>query len=191
MDPTLATTHTAAPALLSHTERTPPLIATLPPAQLALIDLLVLDCDGVLTDGTVWVDALGHESKRFSVIDGHGLAMLHEAGLQLAMITRSPEGIATARAHKLRFQHIHTAILDKGACLASLLQHLQLPSARCAYMGDDLPDLAAYAHAGLTIAPPTARPQLLHAAHARTAALPGHGAVREVCDALLTARLSP
>ncbi len=163
-------------------------IGQLATVRLASISLIFFDCDGVLTDGRIWVDAQGNESKAFSVVDGHGVAMLREAGVLVGLITRSPEGIPTARARKLRFDLIRTGVMDKAAAVRDILAERGIPAAEVAFMGDDLPDLAAFDLVGLTIAPPTARPQVLARAQATTRALPGHGAVREVCDALIVAR---
>ncbi len=166
-----------------------PNIHDLPPQKLANITLVFFDCDGVLTDGRVWVDAQGNETKAFSVVDGHGIAMLRESGVKVGMITRSPSGISTARAQKLNFDLVHTSVANKAARLLQICQTSQLDPMQCAYMGDDLPDLSAFAQVGLRIAPGSARPQVQAAADALTHAPGGNGAVREVCDAIVHARL--
>ena len=149
--------------------------------------MLALDVDGVLTDGRVLLGADGVERKLFSVIDGHGLFMLRDAGVELAIITREASGIARTRATKLRIR-CHEGVMKKGPVLRALREELGLRKAEVAFMGDDLPDLEAFAEAGLRITVPTARPQVLRAATWVTRAPAGNGAVREVCDALLKAR---
>lgn len=165
-------------------------VGLLDPERLNRLALIFFDCDGVMTDGRVWVDAEGNEEKAFSVIDGHGIAMLREVGVKVGMITRSPRGIPTARARKLLFDIVHTGIQDKGAEVARLREELALDRDQIAFMGDDLPDLSAFAQVGLTIAPSNARPQVKAKATATTRAHGGHGAVREVCDAIIKARLA-
>ncbi len=168
--------------------RQPQTIGAIDPQELAALQCVFFDCDGVMTDGRVWVDASGNETKAFSVIDGHGVAMLRQSGVMVAMVTRSPAGISTARAQKLRFDVVRTSILDKATAVAEVIAEHNLDPARCAFMGDDLPDLEAFAVVGLQIAPPTARPEVLNQARATTTALAGNGAVREVCDAIAVAR---
>ncbi|MBH25658.1 MAG: 3-deoxy-D-manno-octulosonate 8-phosphate phosphatase [Myxococcales bacterium] len=163
-------------------------LSSLDPARLARLELLIVDCDGVMTDGRVWLDASGRETKAFSVIDGHGLWMLREDGVRLGMITRDRSGIPAVRARKLQFDIIHTAIDHKGACVRAMLSEQGLDADVVGYMGDDIPDLEAFAEVGLRVAPASARPEVLRAADAVTDASGGHGAVRELCDAVLAAR---
>lgn len=188
-DPTAAATHTGYQILASPPGPPAPPLHQLDQARLAAVELMIFDCDGVLTDGGVYVDAQGREQKRFSVVDGHGIGMLRELGLPVAMITRGPEGISTARARRLGFDEVHTSVLDKEACMMAMLQRRGVDPAHCGYMGDDLPDLVAFARVGLRLAPASARPHVLAAADARTLAAAGHGAAREVCDALVQAWL--
>lgn len=157
------------------------------PRGLERIRLLALDVDGVLTDGRVLLGADGVERKLFSVIDGHGLFMLRDAGMELAIITREASGIARVRAQKLKLR-CHEGVMEKGVVLRALREDLNLTREQVAFMGDDLPDLEAFGEAGVRITVPTARPQVLRAATWVTRAPAGNGAVREVCDALLEAR---
>lgn len=156
--------------------------------SLAKLRLLALDVDGILTDGKVLLGADGVERKSFSVIDGHGIVMLREAGVEVAIITREQTGIARARAQKLKLR-CHEGVLDKGPVLRALREELGFKKAEVAFMGDDLPDLAAFAEAGVCITVPTARPEVRRAADWITRAPAGNGAVREVCDRILAARL--
>lgn len=190
-DKTTSSEHTGLSALLlpSAAPGDRPWIDQIPQNTLARIEVMFFDCDGVMTDGRVWTDAEGKERKAFSVIDGHGMAMLRESGVRLGMITRSPKGISTARATKLHFDILKTSVLDKSACLRKTMEELGLAPHQCGFMGDDLPDLGAFEHVHLKIAPSSARPQVLHKASAHTRAKAGHGAVREVCDAIALAKL--
>jgi 3-deoxy-D-manno-octulosonate 8-phosphate phosphatase (KDO 8-P phosphatase) len=149
--------------------------------------LLCLDVDGVLTDGRVLLSPDGVEQKTFSVIDGHGIVMLREAGVDVCLVTREASGIAAARARKLRIRCIE-GVLQKGAVVRELRDELRVARSDAAFMGDDLPDLDAFEEVGLRISVPGARPEVRRAAHWSTRAPGGHGAVREVCDALLAAR---
>jgi 3-deoxy-D-manno-octulosonate 8-phosphate phosphatase (KDO 8-P phosphatase) len=154
---------------------------------LSRIRLLALDVDGVLTDGRLWLGADGVERKLFSCIDGHGLVMLREGGVEVAFITREASGIALARADKLKVRCFE-GVKAKGVVLRALREELGLSRGEVAYVGDDLPDLEAFAEAGLRIAVATARPEVRRAADWVTRAAGGNGAVREVCDRLLAAR---
>jgi 3-deoxy-D-manno-octulosonate 8-phosphate phosphatase (KDO 8-P phosphatase) len=157
------------------------------PSRLARIELLALDVDGVLTDGRVLVGADGVERKLFSVIDGHGIVLVREAGVEVALVTRESSGIALARARKLGVRCVEGA-MDKRAVLRELREELGLSRPEVAYVGDDLPDLEAFAEAGVRIAVATARPEVRRSADWVTRAPGGGGAVREVCDRLLDAR---
>ena len=106
------------------------------------------------------------------------------------MLTRSPQGIATARASKLAFDVVRTSIDLKGRELLDVLADLRTPAEAVAYMGDDLPDIEAFQIVGLKLAPSTARPEIISMADAVTREPGGHGAVRAVCDAIIRARLA-
>ena len=157
-------------------------------ARLRRLKLMIFDCDGVMTDGRVWVDASGTETKAFSVIDGHGIWLLRGSGVKVGMITRDRSGIPAVRAEKLKFDIIHSAIEDKGSCARRLMATHGLNPEEVGYMGDDLPDLEAFVEVGLKLAPASARPEVVEAADAVTKADGGHGAVREVCDVIIAAR---
>ena len=165
-----------------------PTVSDLDPGRLARLDVLFMDCDGVLTDGRVWLDELGQQSKAFSIIDGYGLVMLREAGVQLVLVTRDPSPIPRLRAARLCFHQVHQDVRDKGLTVRAVLASLGLAPEAAAFVGDDLPDLDAFEAVGLAIAPATARPAVKAAADAVTEADAGHGAVRELCDAILAAR---
>ncbi|MDN5864791.1 MAG: HAD hydrolase family protein [Gammaproteobacteria bacterium] len=157
-------------------------------ARLAAIRLLALDVDGVLTDGRLWYFQNGEESKAFHVQDGHGLKRLMRAGIEVALITARRSPVAALRARELGIERYHENVADKGERLRAIADDLGIPLAACAYMGDDEPDLAALEVAGLAIAPANAVAAVRVKADWCCQARGGEGAVREVCEMLLTAR---
>lgn len=158
------------------------------PSRWARIRLFAMDVDGILTDGTVLISSDGTETKRFSILDGLGLARLRDAGLPLAWISGRPSGATTARATELKIPHLIQGRSDKLAALTELAAQLNLPLSACAYMGDDVIDVPALRAAGLGISVPGAIAEARAAADYITKREAGLGAVREICDLLLAAR---
>jgi len=154
------------------------------------IRLLVLDVDGVLTDGTLHISARGEEVKIFHVRDGSGLVALRRAGVVIAIISGRASGAVTRRAEELGIEHVRQGIADKGAALDALCAELGLARDEIACVGDDTPDLPMFERAGLAIAVADAHPNATARAHWVTQARGGRGAVREICDLLLAARAS-
>ncbi|MBL9210866.1 MAG: HAD hydrolase family protein [Opitutaceae bacterium] len=155
----------------------------------ASIRLFAMDVDGVLTDGSVQISSDGKEAKSFSILDGFGLRELERAGIVTAWISGRPSGATARRAEELKIPHLVMGRTDKLAVLRELAQRLALGPGHCAYMGDDLIDVPALQWAGIGIAPPRAIAAAREAADYVTAREAGHGAVREVCDHLLAARM--
>lgn len=155
------------------------------------IRLLVLDCDGVLTDGSVWVDGEGREWKSFSVVDGHGMALARQAGLEIAIVTREAGGPALARARKLGVGEVRCGVEKKAEVVDEIRRRRGLDWSQVAYVGDDLPDVETMRRCGLAAAPPDARATVRAAAHVVTRSAAGRGAVREVIDMILEARSAP
>ncbi len=147
-----------------------------------------MDVDGVLTDGTVVISADGSEAKSFSILDGHGLKQLEKAGILVAWISGRPSGATSVRANELRIPHVIQGRIDKISALNEVATRLGLSSEECAYMGDDVIDVAAIEWAGIGIAPPNAMNSAIAAADYVTQRTAGLGAVREVCDLLLAAQ---
>ena len=145
------------------------------------VDLLVLDCDGVLTDGQVLVDPQGMEVKRFSLRDGHGLSIAREAGLKIAILTRVPSAALMARANKLGIEHV-VASKDKAAAIRDICKELNVSPVRAAFMGDDVFDLPAMEQVGLGVAVADAHPRVLARADMVTRSCGGQGAVREFVE---------
>lgn len=154
----------------------------------AAIRLVVFDCDGVFTDGRLYIGDDGRETKAFHVHDGHGVKRLIEAGIEVAVISGRRSGAVRVRMRELGVEHLVEGAEDKLAALRELQARLGLTDATTAWVGDDLPDLPSMSVAWLAVAVANAAPELDAIAHWRTAASGGAGAVREVCDLLLSAR---
>jgi 3-deoxy-D-manno-octulosonate 8-phosphate phosphatase (KDO 8-P phosphatase) len=154
----------------------------------ARIGLLVLDVDGVLTDGRLYYDAEGREFKSFNVRDGLGIKQVMRAGITVAVISGRKSAATAARMAELGVPHVFLGRDDKDEVLAWLLAQLRLSPADVACIGDDVTDLGVMDLAGLRIAVADAHPTVMAAANWRTTAAGGNGAVREVCDLLVAAR---
>jgi 3-deoxy-D-manno-octulosonate 8-phosphate phosphatase (KDO 8-P phosphatase) len=158
------------------------------PARWARIRLFAMDVDGVLTDGTITTHSDGTESKRFSVLDGMGLARLRQAGIVLAWISGRSSGATTVRATELKIPHLIQGRTDKLAALRELATKLEFTAAQICYMGDDDIDAPALSWAGIGVAPQTAMPAALKAAGFVPARPAGLGAVRLVCEQIMAHR---
>jgi 3-deoxy-D-manno-octulosonate 8-phosphate phosphatase (KDO 8-P phosphatase) len=154
----------------------------------ANIRLLVLDVDGVLTDGRLYFNADGETLKVFHVRDGAGMVQLRKAGIALAIISGRNSPMVSTRMKELGVTHVQQGIHDKDAALRSLLSELQLDAKQVACVGDDTPDLAMFNLAHLAVAVADAHPSVRTAAHYVTQLNGGLGAVREVCDLILQAQ---
>lgn len=152
------------------------------------IKLLVLDVDGVLTDGRLWYGNSGEELKAFNIHDGLGIKLLQRAGVDVAIITGKTSQLVARRGTELGIKHIVQGREDKLVALRALAAELNLALADIAYVGDDLPDLSAIAAVGLGIAVANAMPYIAQHAAYKTTHGGGEGAVREVCDLILQAQ---
>ena len=157
-------------------------------ARAAAIRLVVFDCDGVFTDGRLYIGDDGRETKAFHVHDGHGVVRLLEAGFEVAVISGRRSEAVRVRMRELGVANLVEGAGDKLSALRDLQRRLRVDDAATACVGDDLPDVAPLSVAGLAIAVANAVPELDRVAHWRTAAAGGAGAVREVCELLLAAR---
>ena len=155
---------------------------------LARIELLILDVDGVLTDGRLYFAARGEALKVFHVRDGHGIKLLMAAGVAVAAFSGRRSRAVAARMRELRVPHVVQACTDKVAALRRLTARLGLNPLNCACICDDTPDLPLMSAVGLGCAVADAHPVVLSAAHWIARANGGQGAVRELCDAVLRAR---
>jgi 3-deoxy-D-manno-octulosonate 8-phosphate phosphatase (KDO 8-P phosphatase) len=154
----------------------------------ARVRLLVLDVDGVLTDGRLYYGARGESLKAFHVRDGLGLKLLAAAGIKLAVISGRRSSMTARRCRDLGVRHVLQGVDDKLAAFRRLRNRLGVSSEACACVGDDLPDVPLMREAGLSFAVADAHPQAREAAHVVTRLRGGQGAVREICDYLLEAR---
>ncbi len=157
-------------------------------APLSGMRLLVLDVDGVLTDGRLQYGERGEIGKSFHARDGHGLRVLQDAGVAVAVISGRRSIAVQKRCRELGIRHVSQGVADKGAALETLLEALRLTARQCTCVGDDEPDVPMLQRAGLAVAVADAHPSALAVAHRLTHLPGGAGAVREVCDWLLAAR---
>lgn len=154
----------------------------------ANIRLLALDVDGVMTDGRLYFDNSGEETKAFNTLDGLGLKLLMKSGVAVALITGRQSAIVAQRAANLGIELVFQGRDDKKVVLDDILHQLQLDYDAVAYAGDDLPDLACIKAARLGISVPDGHFLAKEAADAVTTRAGGAGAVREICDWILVAQ---
>jgi 3-deoxy-D-manno-octulosonate 8-phosphate phosphatase (KDO 8-P phosphatase) len=152
------------------------------------VRLLVLDVDGVLTDGRLFYGAQGEMLKAFHVRDGHGIKQVQRAGIVVAIISGRKSAAVLRRAKGLGIKHVFQGVDDKLAALRKLAKKLKVSLDHCACIGDDTPDASILNACGLGIAVADAHADALAAADLETSKPGGHGAVREVCDWLMAAR---
>jgi len=153
------------------------------------IRLLLMDVDGVLTDGRIWLqswpDGTAHEIKGFSAYDGAGLKLARAAGLRTGVITGRESAAMTRRAKEVDMEFVYQGRGEKLPAYEEILRTAKLKDDEVAYIGDDLPDLAILSRVGLAIAVANAVPEVKRAAHYVTKASGGNGAAREVVELLL------
>lgn len=157
-------------------------------AKAARIKLVIFDVDGVLTDGSLYYDAEGRELKVFHSRDGHGMKMLQNTGVEIAVITARTSEAVSHRMAGLGIQHVYQGQKDKYAAFRNLLSKLNLDAQQVAYVGDDVIDLPVMLHVGLAIAVQDAHSLVKHHCHWQTPALGGRGAAREVCELIMKAQ---
>ncbi len=152
------------------------------------IQLLLLDVDGVLTDGGIIYNEDGNEIKIFNVKDGFGLKLLMGAGVTVGIVTGRKSQALCHRCSDLGIRYLLDGVQDKAKVLERITEQTGVSADHTAFMGDDLPDLALMRRVGLSIAVADAHKMVREKADWITSAAGGCGAVREVCEALLTAR---
>ncbi len=155
-------------------------------ARAARIRLVLLDVDGVLTDGRIFYGPEGEALKAFDVKDGHGIVMLRDR-VDFGVISGRSGRTSEARLRDLRFKHLVFGERDKLEGYARLA-HLGVPDAEVAYMGDDVNDVSLLRKVGLSACPADAHPDVMEAVHFVARSPGGRGAVRELCDLLLRAQ---
>lgn len=151
----------------------------------ASIDAIVMDVDGVLTDGSFWWNANGEESKRFHFLDVMGISIGRKAGLVFGLITGESTPFAELYARKMAIAELHTGCKDKATVLRQISERQSIPLARICYIGDDVNDIPAMELAGLSAAPANAHPSVHKVATLCLQATGGNGAVRELVDHIL------
>ena len=156
--------------------------------KLKSIQLLLLDVDGVLTDGAIIYSHDGSETKNFNVKDGLGLKLAMEAGIKVGVVTGRKSPALDHRCRDLGIRYSYAGIQDKAKILEKIAAQTGVAPEHMAYIGDDLPDLSLMRRVGLSIAVADAHEIVLEKADWTTSAAGGCGAVREVCEALLQAQ---
>ena len=156
--------------------------------KLKQVKLLLLDVDGVLTNGGIVYNDNGAETKAFNVRDGLGIRLLMEAGINVGIITGRTSGALSHRCQDLGIRLVFDAVGDKAAVLAQALAKSNVTADETAFVGDDLPDLPIMKRVGVAIAVADGHETILKNADVITSAAGGNGAVREVCEKILKAQ---
>ena len=150
--------------------------------------LMIFDVDGVLTDGTLYLSDSGAEMKAFNVRDGHGLKMLKESGVEVALLSARRSRAVELRAAELGIALVEQGAADKGAAFDALLARTRLSSAAAGYMGDDVVDLPVLVRCRFAASVPEAPDTVRRRVHHVTWAPGGRGAAREVCELIMQAQ---
>ena len=156
--------------------------------RFAGIKLLILDVDGVLTDGQIFLNHNGEEMKAFSVRDGFGLKMLMAGGVDAAIITGRTSPAVAHRGRELGITHVLQGVGNKKDACRKMIKNRRLEREDVCCVGDDLPDLAMFDEVGLTVAVADAADEVRERADVITTRKGGHGAVRELCEWILKAK---
>ena len=158
------------------------------PEQLREVELIVLDCDGVLTDRGLFYDENGTRLLRFDARDGFGLALFTRySGKKAAILSGRPTDVAHHRFAELGLHPIRGKSRDKAKDVLDICKELTINPANTAFVGDDLPDLPAMAQVGMAISVADAAPEVKAVTQWHLASKGGHGAIREVCETILKA----
>ncbi len=152
------------------------------------VRLMAFDIDGVLTDGGLWYGENGELVKRFNSLDGYGLRMLRESGIEVAFITGRKGPIVARRAAELGIELVQQGVRDKVQALCAMALDLGCTLDQAGFMGDDIMDLAALQRVGFSASVPNAPAYISQAVHWVASSAGGHGAARECCDIILAAQ---
>ncbi|MDO5667077.1 MAG: HAD-IIIA family hydrolase [Alcaligenaceae bacterium] len=152
------------------------------------IDLVIFDVDGVLTDGGLYYTATGEGQKRFHALDGHGIKMLMQSGIKVALMTGRLSEITNRRTAELGVNHLLQNVRNKGEALIELSKDLNIELNRVAFIGDDVIDIPAMQRVGLALSVPNAPIYVQQAAHWVSQLAGGQGAGREHCDMILASQ---
>ena len=156
--------------------------------RLKKIKLLLLDVDGVMTDGRIIFDSNGVESKFFNVKDGHGIKMLQRSGVEVGIISGRQSMVVTNRAKELGIEIVYQKAIDKLTPFRAILADTGLVEDQVAFVGDDVIDIPVLKRVGFAAAPPDAVSEVIPYVHFVTTKGGGWGAVREVCDLIMKAQ---
>ncbi len=156
--------------------------------KLEKIKLLLLDVDGVLTDGRIIMDDDGREIKHFDVRDGHGIKILQRFDIDVVFLTGRKSSVVEHRARDLGVQEVHQQIWDKVAAFEGIIQRRGLTADQVAFMGDDIVDIHLQRRVGFSAAPADAEEVVRRSVDDVTGRPGGRGAVREVCELILRGR---
>jgi len=156
--------------------------------RIQAIRLIAFDVDGILTDGGLYLTDSGEEFKRFNSLDGHGLKMLKNSGVELAIITGRTSRCVELRAKNLGITRLYQGVEDKWGAMQKLLAELKLAPEAAAFMGDDVVDLPVMRRVGLSITVPNAPQVVRDHAHYLSQREGGNGAVRETCELIMSAQ---
>jgi len=149
------------------------------------IKLLILDIDGVMTDGRIVYSIYGDELKFFDVQDGLGITLLNKVGIRSAIITAKKSRIVKARARDMKIAYVYQGYMDKARAFDKILKKSRLKAEDICFIGDDLIDVPVIKRAGFAVAVSNAMEEVKHSAHYVTTKMGGRGAVREICDLIL------
>lgn len=152
------------------------------------VRLMAFDVDGVLTDGRLWYGEHGEVVKGFNALDGHGLRLMKESGIAVALVTGREGPIVARRAAELGIALVQQGVRDKARAIAELAQEHGYGLAEVGYMGDDIIDLTALQRVGFAASVPNAPPYVSQVAHWVSSVPGGSGAVRECCDVILASQ---
>ena len=154
----------------------------------AEVRAIVMDIDGTLTDGGIFIDDSGVESKRYDVRDGFGIALWHKSGGKTGVVTGRRGLALTHRMRELAITAVEQGASDKVAALDRIVAKLGVTRAQCVFVGDDIPDLAVMGRVGIAVAVADSAPEVIAIAKFVTQARGGHGAIREVVEKILRAQ---
>ncbi len=152
------------------------------------IQLLIMDVDGVLTDGRIILDDNGNELKFFNVKDGHGIVLIHRIGVKTAIITGRQSKVVEARARELSIPYVYQKVYDKLKVYEELKEKLSIGDAEVAYIGDDVVDIPIMRRVGFAVSVADAHDEVKKVAHYITSKPGGRGAVREVVELIIKAK---
>lgn len=157
-------------------------------ARAARIRLMIFDVDGILTDGSLYFGPEGEFIKSFNVLDGHGIKLLQQSGVAVAIISARKSPIVARRAEDLGITEVRQGVHDKRLAFEQLLSQNAMSADLCGFVGDDIIDLPVLTRAGFAASVPNGHPEVRTRVHYVTQAQGGRGAAREICDFILRAQ---